>query len=533
MIAVYRPAHRLSPPRVPAPTILLFVPLAGWYSLARAVGPGLQRGESGIVLVVLALAAWLFVRDATRREYSPTTGDRTVAHVEAILAGCLLLAGLWLVALLPERLSWYFWLYRFDLLIIPIASTALVMTCWGLSGIAVTWRALLYALLACPAPFIWARQTIAPTVDRGLEAALGLVQRAAQVELVGASSLLQGVGSALVIAPVELLAVTAPLLATWTGAAPRKIGWLALGGLVALVAAFVRELLLGLAALAAGPEPDAILRPVADVAVWSLVLVVMLTQTDRFGLDPDRRPLVSPYHTLFTRLLEPAGRRLNLLLVGSLVLGVSQLALQPFGAIADGTLARASTAAPWSFLPDLAGWTRRIRPGPDPRELYGPDARSFVVDYRPLEATSAVEAEVILSSDRRLLGLASPERLADREPGRLLESSQVTLGFGVTARLLRTDEVNHLDTAAGMRTQLYWYLPVMLDTGLVHARIKLTGAPGPHPAWLPPLTNGFPTGPVPPAELEAAPPTRQERELVAFGQRLVEAVVRRNPAVVR
>ncbi|MCL5025001.1 MAG: exosortase/archaeosortase family protein [Chloroflexi bacterium] len=527
--------------------VFLFVPAAGWYSLLQLGTFAASDTPLAFVILVPILAGYIFVHDgrapAASREQSDLFFDGVVFIALFVVCTALLF-------FMPARLSWYYWLLRLDLLVIPVFATALVVFFWGLGGAGVVRWALLYLLLVWSFPLIWLHQAIAPAlVD--LTAGFGalVVQGLSLPIAVSASDPTRFVSTGperftIVIsdtcsgmnALIGFLLIGLPLAITASGRTHNKLAWLMAGALAAFFSNLLRVgILLYLAATDGVDFALGTVHPVLGTVLFAAVFISMLWLARCFGIDLDvgrHMPVLGSQLAV-----RPDGYRGRLCVAGlaALVLAAGQTTLYQFGPLSSESLPATPVHEAWALLPEIPGWNRELRGEIDWQDLYGRDSQSRLVAYRTDKASVVVQ--FVATPDKRSLDTYTPEQCNLFHGERIVGVSTVSLGRGIAARLVES-QVNRGRKRPHLNVNtLYWYMPLVVGDRLYHARIALLAD-----------AEMLPNQPIAPAQ-PFANPLIQLRDLldstlspyspagstpdfaeldaytIAFGHQMVEAIV--------
>jgi exosortase/archaeosortase family protein len=277
---------------------LVAVVLAFHYSLTTLVRTLQVDTPLAYLGMVPAISLVLVARRARRSPWEPPIHDRQVDYIVGIP---LLLAALAINLLLPVRLSAMFWLWRIDLLALPLfASGAIVL----LFGVRTLWRLklpILFLFLAWPLPYtavilrqiemftnstlvgVRAGLHLMPGIAKPLpgDGSLFQIQHGADGFPVGVASACSGVNGL-----VGYALVGGAFLFELTGRWWRRALWLAAG--LALVWVLNVARILGI--FAAGRfwgESFAIdaLHPVLGLILFNVAVITMLCVMGWFGLS--------------------------------------------------------------------------------------------------------------------------------------------------------------------------------------------------------------------------------------------------------
>ncbi len=526
--------------------VLLFLPLAAWYSLLQLADLAGSETPLAFVVLVPVLAAYMLVRDGRAPAASRGQSDPFLDGLMFfILFGLCLL----LLFFLPPRLSWYYWMLRLDLLIIPLFATAIVVFLWGLGGTRVLRRPLLYLLLVWTLPMVWLQQTLGPVLVGTTAAAGTIVVRLLDLPLDWASDDIASFVSTgpepftLVIAEtcsgvngvLGFLLVGLPLALVWSGTAGAKARWLAAGALLAFASNLLRVgLLLYLSSRVGVDFAVGTVHPFLGTALFVLAFAAMLGLAGRFGLGLVRPSLPPIEACQLSFRPDGLGTRASIVGAAALVLALGQTSLTQFAPVSASTLPAAAVVEPWAVLPEVPGWEREWRPEVNWQDLFGPEAKARVAIYRSGQASAAVQ--FVATPDKRALDTYSPEQCDQFHGLRLVGVSTVDLGYGISARLIES-ELSRTGRGTINVNTLYWLMPVTVGGELYHARIAIMtdvemigsqpsvpGAQGPNPIiqWRDRLLSVL--SPYPPA---GSRPDFADLDgyTVSFGREMVGAIM--------
>ncbi|HKF79034.1 MAG TPA: hypothetical protein VKF59_23025 [Candidatus Dormibacteraeota bacterium] len=454
------------------------------WTLYRELSVGTLLAGLGLVPAVAVLLA---VQRATTRTAGVDIEDRSVDFIVGLP---LLLAALVMLLIGPVSLSTFFWLWRLDLLTLPVFVAGAVSLVFG---VRILWRVrvpIAFLLLAWPLPYLVLpagglhRLGVGATGALGRLLALLPLEPAAQAGG-GVLSLVTSHGRRLALeaafadtgagAVLGFLLVGCAVALLVRGAVPRRLLWLATGTVLAWTLNLVWTLVVLAAevtwALPARP-PDPAVMPV----VWSCVAALaMVAALPCFGLRIHRPGPEGQPGRRGTRGLAVAG--LAVVAVASGVGAAADNTLASFQLVArdlgapqvNGIDQHDATIAGWSLTrTDSLDWTKRY---------FGPDSTWIRYTYRPAPgATSssvsgpaaAVVMDVVTTSDLsslRTYDIAASYRFY---PYQLVATRSADLGGGV---------VGHGTVYRGRGgspwTGVYWEWPVQTPQGERYQRVVL------------------------------------------------------------
>ena len=441
-----RPARRFE--HWAAFCILLFLVVANWYSLLQLGSYALGDTPVAFVAAVPLLAGYLMVHDWRARRAGE---EQTDLFFDGVVFLALFIVCAVLLFVLPARLSWYYWLQRLDLLVLPLFAVALVFLFSGLGGISAVRSALLFLFLVWPYPLVLASQVLGPALVFlsgivGLLVVKGLglpvaVSAADPTRFVGTGAqrftIVLAETCSGMNAMLGFLVIGLPLVLVWSGPRSRKVGWLATGMLAALASNLVRVgLLLYLATTMGVDIALGTVHPFLGAVLFAMVFLGMLGVARFFGIG-----FRGPESLRVSKSSRAGGRaglapRLWVAGLASAVLAVGQTTLAQFGPLNDDSLPAVPVGESWMLLPEMPGWVREWRPATDWQDLFGRDSQSLVALYRKGNASMVVQ--YVVAADKGALDRYSPEQCDLYHGGRLLGVSTVDIGHGIWARFVHT-----------------------------------------------------------------------------------------------
>jgi exosortase/archaeosortase family protein len=438
----------------------------------------------GFVPLMLPLAGFLFWVHA-RSDDGPAKRD---VLLDVFFALPFAFAALFVLAVTPSRLSWYFWLNRVDLLALPLLAAAAGFVFLGYQQVLRAWPAFLALAFVWPwpavrlqglldDPFVGATAWLAGRVSSFLH--LPYAVSAADPDVFASTHLPGSENFVLVIGQVcsgtatlmgfALLGLGVALLTR--GPAGSRLRWFAVGLGLAFLTNVVRVVvLLVLASKVSRGFAMDIVHPVLGLLLFAGLVVLMLWMLRFFGLRLDLRPRGR------RALWEPAGggRPLGVLyvLAAAAAVGVAALVVQvqeyAFIGVGDGAPTVDITSEE-RILPAVEAWSLVHLAEVSWTDLFGRSSRGDIWEYYvpggPDPAFVTVQS--IIAEDKATLDRYGIERCIDFH-GRTIEARRVVaIGHGVNAVLLH-------ETYEGVASStLYWQMPVLVDGEVRHARIAL------------------------------------------------------------
>jgi len=477
---------------------LAVVVVAYHYSLStlfRTIQSDTPLAYLGLVPVIaLGLAA---VR-ARPADDEPSIHDREVDYIVGIP---LLLASLAINILLPARLSSFFWIWRVDLLALPLFVAGTIAL---LFGVRTLWRGrfpIFFLLLAWPLPYttfltsqlraftnatvtgVKAGLAVFP-VARSIPSPDGTLfqvvhsHKAFPVSVASACSGVNGVVGYALVALAFLFVVK--------GGNLRKIAWLVTG--LALV--WLLNVVRIVAIFAAGRQwgervaIDA-LHPYLGLVTFSVGVIIMLLLLRRFGLEVSRfaskaGPPEGPGSASGGSVLRPPAvprTRLAVAIIASVALlsGIINTSLQTFDIVADAV----GTPRLESFLvhpshPD--GWKVFKESQFDwARQFFGSDSVWWRYIYRwdrkqpsAFHTNSIIIADVISTSDLGSFSAYGIEACYNFHGYSLKAINSIDLG-GVVGHVVAYQNAE----SRSDWTNVYWINPVKTASGTRYERVNL------------------------------------------------------------
>lgn len=527
--------------------VLLFVPLAAWYSLLQLGSFALSDTPLAFVVLVPILAAYLLIHDSRARA---TSRDQSDLFFDSLIFFALFIICCILLFLVPPRLSWYYWLQRFDLLVVPIFATAIVILFWGLGGATVARRPLLYLVLIWPPPLIWLHQSITPilvklTATFGAMVVRGLALPIAVSAVDPTSFISTGPEKFTIIisdtcsgmnAMFGFLVIGLPLVLAASGRPSRKLAWLVIGTLAALLSNLVRVgVLLYLAAATDIEFALGTIHPILGTVLFAGVFVGMLWLSRYLQVSFITRPMMSTLRSQLT--VQPEGYATRVWFAGlaTMVLALGQTGLGQFGPLDVANFPALPVSRTWALLPQMPDWSQEEESEINWQDLFGPDSQSRLLVYRAGEASVVVQ--FVATPDKGSLDTYSPEQCNWFHGERIVGVSTVNLGYGISARLVESQVGRGRSRPALNSNTLYWLMPLTANGRLYHARIALLVdtemlpdqpvAPAPMPEnpvinmqdWLNSTLSPYPSA-------QSRPDfSRLDAYTIAFGRQMVEAIV--------
>lgn len=433
----------------------------------------------GFVPFMLPAAAYVFWL-RTRIAAAPAKRD---VVLDCFFAGPAIVMALFLLFLTPAKLSWYFWLYRVDLLAMALVAIASGFVFLGYQQVLRSWQAFVLLFLAWPYPAVALQEALAGPMT----AATVLVAR-------GATSFLQlpytedggaftshhlGEGDNFSIALTSVcsgsavtmgfLLIGIMLVMLMRGAFSQRLRWLALGVVLAYLSNLVRVVaLLVASAYVSFDFGFEVLHPILGLALFGVVIVVMLALMRPFGLS------LTTGEGGAHRSWEPVeggGRALQVLQLATVgvaaLTGVFVFQAQTFAFLGTGEGAPTiDVASERTILPTVEGWKLAHYERIGWTDLFGESSRGDLFGYGWPSGPTVV-AQVIIADDLESLERYSIEQCIVFHRAKVEAREYVVLPHGMTGVLVH-DTYQGIPSAA-----LYWQHPVRVDGEVRHVRIAL------------------------------------------------------------
>jgi len=476
---------------------LLVITVAYHYSLVtlmRTLDVDTPLAYLGLVpFIALLLVAARHASPA----HEPPIHDR---QLDYILGIPLLLVALAIVAFLPVRLSTLFWVWRVDLLSLPLFVAGTVAIVFGVRAL---WRLRLpigFLLLAWPVPYTWFLNnwlqsftdfTIAAVrvgvgilgVARFVPGPNGIfaIPHSAAPFQVSVASACSGVNSV-----VGFLLVGSAFATLVRGRRLPKLAWL-FGGLVLIWSLNVIRILVILVIGKQWGEGVAIdgFHPVLGLVTFSGGILAMILVMPRFGLrmvfqrrrnEGERAPEGAAGEG--GRVAVPRARlALSVVTVVAVLLAVADAGLRDYELVADDLgqprLAAFSQATDgpqgWAgYESDSYSWAKRYfgESSSWHRYLYSSSGAAGTPAFR---SSSPVVTDVISTSDLSTFSTYGLEACYNFHGYRLYTTRDVDLGGGITGKVL---SYYHPKLKKDWTT-VYWHWPVRSDEGKRFERVVM------------------------------------------------------------
>jgi exosortase/archaeosortase family protein len=265
------------------------------WTLMRGLTVDTPLAYLGLVPIIAAVLGYALARPSINE---PNIHDR---HIDRIVGVPLVLAGFASLVLLPARLSTMYWLYRIDLLTMPLFVAGVVALAFGVRMLWRTKAAVLFLFLAWPIP-------IRGVVTLGLEPLTGLTAGAVRmvVGVIPVATVMPGDGITFQIVHggaqgtflvqvasacsganglLGFLLVASAFTLVARGTKSAKFAWLAAGTAQVWVFNVIRIVaILAVGKFFGETASIEILHPVAGLFTFNIAVLIMVLQAHRFGL---------------------------------------------------------------------------------------------------------------------------------------------------------------------------------------------------------------------------------------------------------
>jgi len=451
-----------------------------------------------VPFIALGLAAVSRHRDA-----GPAIHDR---QLDWIVGAFLLVVALVANVVLPARLSTDFWIWRVDLLTMPLFVAGVVSLLFGVRTLWKYRHAVLFLLLAWPYPYnlvmdrwlgrftqttIWALDQVLRHIRLATKVAGSssdfLVSKNGFDVKMSVASACSGANGV-----VGFLLVASAFLMVLTGSKKRKLIWLLAGATLVWSLNVVRIMIIFWAAGQWG-ERVAIdgFHPYVGLVVFNLAIIVMVLLLKPFGLkiEGGRQPRSPDDPTDPTARAPRGGPRpqawggLACVLIVALGVGVYNGQLHDYDRIANGlgsprladfatsqgapigwTLTKTDTYTQYErFFGEHSTWNRYAF------QFSGGAAGASAGARAALTANIPITVDVIDTPDRAALNAYGIEQCYKFHGYSIHGQQSVDLGDGLVGGMLTwTSQETNLTW-----TTLYWYWPVDTPSGTVYERVTL------------------------------------------------------------
>ena len=489
--------------RVQVVVLLASVLVAYNYSLSTLLQTADQQTPLAYISLVPAIALALAAIRARPLKPEPPIYDR---HVDYTIGIPLILAAVAINELLPARMSAMFWVYRVDLLTLPIFVAGAVAIIFGSR---VLWRqrlAVLFLFLAWPYPYqkyllgvlnafttltLLAMQKIAVWTHlakpaSSLDNTLFVVTHHGSTFALSVVSACSGVNGV-----VGFLLVGSAFAAIVRGPVVRKVLWL-LGGMALLWAInLVRITFIFFAGKEWGESVAInVFHPFIGLVTFSLGVLAMILLIKPLGMhiaigedDPSRTPAPAPAATgpvavpsLFEEAEAAPKHRAPLavpkvtmaivaVVIAALVVGVSNVGLRTYNLVA-GVTGQAKLFAYVRYPSAPPGWVEQYDTSYEwAKPLFGDTSvwNRYILRSDgpgPLRTNVPVVADVINTPDLSSFSAYGVENCYTFHGYALADVAQVSLAGGITGQAM-----SYTSQQFGSWSIVYWIVPVKMTGG--------------------------------------------------------------------
>jgi len=484
--------------------ILLTAVLCGYsYSLLTLIQNAGMQTPLAYISLVPAIALALAAARSRPVRAEPEIHDRQLDYIVGLP---LIAAAMAINIALPTKMSAMFWVWRFDLLSLPLFVAGVVSILFGVRAL---WRqklAIGYLALAWPWPYstlllrVLNASTTATLV--GLRAVLHLVPVAKPLQsgdgslfvvvhnhhsfpisVVSACSGINGVVGFLLVGVAFLVVVRGPMF--------RKLGWLSVGMLVLWLINLARLTFIFWAGKVWGEHVAIdILHPVVGLVTFAAGVMLMILALRPLGMSigpPVPRPSVTtvasePTRTKRGSLAVPKVFTATIMVIlAAVALGFADFGLRSYDLVANSVgepklLAfRSAPAIP-------GGWRWRLTGRYDwAKPLFGGDSSWMRYSAIPsghggdLHSNYGVTADVIDTSDLQTFSAYGVEACYQFHGMALRDVAQVNVGGGITGQALSFSGAHTASWSV-----VYWIVPVRQAQTTRYERfvLYLLNAPG-------------------------------------------------------
>ena len=455
---------------------------ASLWSLLRGTTVDTPLAYLGLVPFVAAALGYFL---AAPRRFEPDIHDR---HMDRIIAVPLLVVPILSMVLVPARMSTMYWMWRIDLLLMPLFVAGVVVALFGVRTLWRTKVAVAWLFLAWPVPCRIGVALLLEPLSRLTAAVVrlvvGVVPLARPIEGDGITFAVSHAGSEFRVqvasacsganSLVGFLLVASAVAVVLRGSRWSKAKWVMVGAALVWCLNVIRILLiLGVGSLVGRTASIEVLHPFIGMVLFAGGVLVMVLVVQRFGLE---LPLPAPASrsAAVLRAVPDARRAMAVVLVLAAVGGVVDHGLSAYDPVTSavgttrlGTFAQVSTRPPGYVATPVA----QIDAG---RRFFGDDSSwvrwTYVGDGTPeLHSDVPVLADVVTTKEAQSFsdfGLEACYRFHGYD---MSEVRRVDLGNGVIGTVL-----NWQEPSSGLRwTTVYWVWAVAAPEGVAYERVVL------------------------------------------------------------
>lgn len=445
--------------RVPGRALLLVIAVAAAYhysliSLARGLALETPLAYLGLVPFIALALGW---HSAVRRPGLSPYDLRLDFTLGRTLGLTLLIVAIAIATVVPRTSGLDFWLLRVDILSMPIFVAGVVAILYGVRRVWSLRFAILFLLLAWPAPYLELTASgMAASVNATVVVLSAISAVVPLATPVGGSDGLFLIGSGPSAIPVSVASacsglnsvvgfgiVGVSLFAILRGPLVRRVAWLAAGLALTWALNVLRIEFIFAAGTFGSPQLALnVLHPVAGLLVFNVGLLIMLLMAGRFGLRIGLGDNSPPSE--WSSAVAPRGHRLAgavaVVLAASLgmaIVNASYAGFQPLGG--DQGIPRITGfEAGRAWVPEWS--SKKVAEYQHGRQFFGPDSTWTRSVYSPvadatMRANVPVYVDVITTNDAAALAGYSVEACYSFH-GYVVESTnQVVLSEGLAATM--------------------------------------------------------------------------------------------------
>ena len=452
------------------------------WTLVRGITVDTPLAYLGLVPIIAAGLGYVLARPPLGE---PEIHDRPVDRIVGIP---MVAAALFALILLPARMSTMYWLWRIDLLTMPLFVSGVIALFFGVRMLWRTKVAVLFLLLAWPIPFRWfvtmMLEPLSELTARAVSIFIAVVPLAEPITGDGISFLVPhgADGFKVQIASacsganglVGFLLVAGAISLALTGSRWRKVAWLGAGSMVVLAFNVLRILLiLGVGRLAGSTASIDVLHPTVGLVAFNIAVLIMVLTARRFGLEVVDRGGPTRTRTILTAVPR-AGRVMLVIGVLAVVGGTFDRGLTAYDPIASSvgsprlaTFSRVATQPDGFYAEPVA----TIDAG---RRFFGEDSSWVRYSYAGLgtpglHSDVPVLADVINTGNLQAFSDFGLEACYRFHGYSMTDVRRVDLGSGVIGTVL-----SWKDPDSGLKwTSVYWIWAVRQGQEVRYERIVL------------------------------------------------------------
>ncbi len=545
--------------RIQIAVLLASVLIAYSYSLRTLLQTAGQETPLAYISLVPAIALAIAAVKARPSKDEPPIHDR---HVDYTVGLPLIVAALAINLVLPTQMSVMFWVYRIDLLSLPIFVAGAVAIIFG---VRVLWRqkfAVLFLFLAWPWPYqrvllsllnaftdatLWAIRKIVvalhlATPTSSIDGTVFLIKHHGTGFVLSVVSACSGVNSV-----VGFLLIGSAFAAVVRGPIVRKMLWLLGGMLLLWIINLGRITFIFWAGKEWGEDVAInILHPFIGLATFSAGVAIMVMLITPLGMHigiaeaPARQPRFRAPHPV-PSLFDPPPRArrpvavpkvylaITIALVSALVLGASNLNLRSYDLVADVSgNAKLETYVRFPVVP--TGWSvEHTLTFEWAKPLFGDDSIWYrylmrASDGGSLHTSDPVVADVIDTSDLSSSATYGVENCYTFHGYSLAGITKVSLVGGIDG-----EAMSYTSQHYGSWSIVYWIAPVKMGVETRYERVVLyvqnSGEGVVIPGLTQPIRTSNDVSTIAPTSVQDQGLVNNRTFLVAFAKQLINSQV--------